>query len=149
MAFPWLDAPGSFCSWKGRKAVAADLRRIYGDTTADIAAAERDAFEGKWAAKYASIAPAWRRSSQEVIPFLAFDPAIRKVVYTTNAIESLNRVIRKSIKTRGSFPTDDAATRLIYLAVRSFRKMAATSGMVCRPQPVRHNARRALLRLSI
>jgi len=61
-------------------------------------------------------------------PVLAFDPAIRKVVYATNAIESLNRVIRKSIKTRGSFPTDDAATRLIYLAVRSFRKMAATSG---------------------
>jgi len=118
----------NFCSWKDRKGVAADLRRIYGATTADMAAAELDAFGGKWTAKYASIAPAWRRSWQEVIPFLAFDPAIRKVVYTTNAIESLNRVIRKSIKTRGSFPTDDAATRLIYLAVRSFRKMAATSG---------------------
>ena len=112
----------NFCSWKDRKAVAADLRRIYGAATADMATAELDAFEGKWAAKYASIAPAWRRAWQEVIPFFAFDPAIRKIIYTTNAIESLNRVIRKSIKTRGSFPTDEAATKLIYLAIRSFEK---------------------------
>lgn len=112
----------NFCSWKDRKAVAADLRRIYGAATADMAAAELDAFEGKWAGKYASIAPAWRRAWPEVIPFFAFDPAIRKIIYTTNAIESLNQVIRKSIKTRGSFPTDDAATKLIYLAIRSFEK---------------------------
>jgi len=112
----------NFCSWKDRKVVAADLRRIYGAATADMAAAELDAFEEKWAGKYASIAPAWRRAWQEVIQFFAFDPAIRKVVYTTNAIESLNRVIRKSIKTRGSFPTDEAATKLIYLAIRSFEK---------------------------
>ncbi len=59
---------------------------------------------------------------QEVIPFFAFDPAIRKIIYTTNAIESLNRVIRKSIKTRGSFPTEEAATKLIYLAIRNFEK---------------------------
>jgi len=77
---------------------------------------------------YSSIAqssgysPAWRRAWQEVIPFFAFDPAIRKIIYTTNAIESLNRVIRKSIKTRGSFPTEDAATKLIYLAIRNFEK---------------------------
>lgn len=77
-----------------------------------------DAFEDKWAGKYASIAPAW----QEVTPFFAFDPAIRKIIYTTNAIESLNRVIRKSIKTRGSFPTEEAATKLIYLAIRNFEK---------------------------
>jgi len=80
-----------------------------------------DALEEKWADKYASIAPAWRRAWQEVIPFFAFDPAIRKI-YTTNAIESLNRVIRKSIKTRGSFPTEDAATKLIYLAIHNFEK---------------------------
>jgi len=72
--------------------------------------------------KYASIAPAWRRAWQEVIPFFAFDPAIRRIIYTTNAIESLNRVIRKSIKTRGSFPTEDAATKLIYLAISNFEK---------------------------
>lgn len=112
----------NFCSWKDRKVVAADLRRIYGAATADAAAAELDAFEGKWAGKYASIAPAWRRAWQEVIPFFAFDPAIRKIIYTTNSIESLNRVIRKSIKTRGSFPTEDAATKLIYLAIRNFEK---------------------------
>ena len=112
----------NFCAWKDRKAVAADLRLIYGAPTADQAAAELDAFEEKWAGKYASIAPAWRRAWQEVIPFFAFDPAIRKIIYTTNAIESLNRVIRKSIKTRGSFPTEEAATKLIYLAIRNFEK---------------------------
>ncbi len=108
----------NFCSWKDRKVVAADLRRIY----SDLAEAELDAFEEKWAGKYASIAPAWRRAWQEVIPFFGFDPAIRKIIYTTNAIESLNRVIRKSIKTRGSFPTDEAANKLIYLAIRKFEK---------------------------
>jgi hypothetical protein len=69
-----------------------------------------------------AVTPAWRRAWQEVIPFFAFDPAIRKIIYTTIAIESLNRVIRKSIKTRGSFPTEDAATKLIYLAIRNFEK---------------------------
>ena len=112
----------NFCAWKDRKSVAGDLRRIYGAATAEQAAAELDVFEKKWAGKYASIAPAWRRAWQEVIPFFAFDPAIRKIIYTTNAIESLNRVIRKSIKTRGSFPTEDAATKLIYLAIRNFEK---------------------------
>ena len=112
----------NFCARKDRKVVAADLRLIYGAPTADQAAAELDAFEEKWAGKYASIAPAWRRAWQEVIPFFAFDPAIRKIIYTTNAIESLNRVIRKSIKTRGSFPTEEAATKLIYLAIRNFEK---------------------------
>ena len=112
----------NFCAWKDRKVVAADLRRIYSAATADMAAQELDTFEEKWAGKYASIAPAWRRAWQEVIPFFAFDPAIRKIIYTTNAIESLNRVIRKSIKTRGSFPTEEAATKLIYLANRNFEK---------------------------
>ncbi len=82
----------NFCSWKDRKAVAAGLRRVYSAPTADLAEAELDAFEEKWAGKYASIAPAWRRAWQEVIPFFAFDPAIRKIIYTTNAIESLNRL---------------------------------------------------------
>ena len=81
----------NFCSWKDRKAVAADLREIYTAATADQAAAVLDAFEEKWAGKYASIAPAWRRAWNEVISFFAFDPAIRKIIYTTNAIESLNR----------------------------------------------------------
>ncbi|WP_260012385.1 transposase [Sulfitobacter sp. W074] len=76
-----------------------------------------------WAGgKYVSIAPAWPRAWQEVIPFFAFDPAIPKIIYTANAIESLNRVFRKSNKTGGSFPTEDAATKLIYLAIRNFEK---------------------------
>jgi transposase-like protein len=79
-------------------------------------------FEAEWGHKYPSIAPSWRRAWQEVIPFFAFPPAVRKIIYTTNTIESLNRVIRKTTKTRDSFSTDDAATKLIYLAIRSFDK---------------------------
>lgn len=112
----------NFCGWKDRKAVAKDLKRIYqatNDTEAEKALAD---FEAEWGQKYPSIAPSWRRAWQEVIPFFAFPPAVRKIIYTTNAIESLNRVIRKTTKTRGSFPTDDAATKLIYLAIRSFEK---------------------------
>ena len=112
----------NFCAWKDRKAVAADLRQIYQAPTADQAAVALDAFEAAWGNKYATIAPAWRRAWEEVTPFFAFPPAVRKIIYTTNAIESLNRVIRKSIKTRGSFPTEDAATKLIYLAIRNFEK---------------------------
>lgn len=112
----------NFCAWKDRKSVAADLRRIYQAPTADQAAVALNAFEAAWGEKYASIAPAWRRAWEEVTPFFAFPPAVRKIIYTTNAIESLNRVIRKSIKTRGSFPTEEAATKLIYLAIRNFEK---------------------------
>ena len=118
----------NFCAWKDRKAVAADLRRIYQAPTADqaptvaLAAVALDACEAAWGEKYASVAPAWRRAWEEVTPFFAFPPAVRNIIYTTNAIESLNRVIRKSIKTRGSFPTEAAATKLIYLAIRNFEK---------------------------
>ena len=112
----------SFCSWKDRKVVAADLRRIYSAPTAAMAEAELDAFEEKWAGKYPSIAPAWRRAWAEVTPFYAFSAAIRKIIYTTNAVESLNRVLRKTLKTKGSFPTEEAATKLIFLAIRNFEK---------------------------
>ena len=112
----------NFCVWKDRKVVAKDLKRIYQAT--DDAEAEKALadFEAEWAPKYPSITPAWRRAWQEVIPFFAFPPEVRKVIYTTNAIESLNRVIRKTTKTRGSFPTDDAAMKLIYLAIRNFER---------------------------
>jgi putative transposase len=112
----------NFCGWKDRKNVAKDLKRIYqgiDDVEAEKALAE---FEAEGGQKYPSIAPSWRRAWQEVIPFFAFPPAVRKIIYTTNAIESLNRVIRKTTKTRGSFPTDEAATKLIYLAIRNFEK---------------------------
>ena len=110
------------CVWKDRKVVAKDLKRIYQAT--DDAEAEKALadFEAEWGPKYPSITPAWRRAWQKVIPFFAFPPEVRKVIYTTNAIESLNRVIRKTTKTRGSFPTDDAAMKLIYLAIRNFER---------------------------
>ena len=112
----------NFCACKDRKVVAKDLKRIYQAT--DDAEAEKALadFEAEWGPKYPSIAPAWRRAWQEVIPFFAFPPEVRKIIYTTNAIESLNRVIRKTTKTRGSFPTDDAAMKLIYLAIRNFER---------------------------
>ena len=112
----------NFCVWKDRKVVAKDLKRIYqatDDAEAENALAD---FEAEWGPKYPSIAPGWRRAWQEVIPFFTFPPEVRKVIYTTNAIESLNRVIRKTTKTRGSFPTDDAAIKLIYLAIRNFER---------------------------
>lgn len=112
----------SFCAWKDRKGVAASLRQVYEAATAEQAAQELETFEKIWGAKYPSIAPAWRRAWAEVVPFFTFSPAIRRLIYTTNAIESLNRVIRKTLKTKGSFPTEDAATKLIYLAIRNFEK---------------------------
>jgi len=93
----------SFCGWKDRKVVAQDLRRIYqatDDVEAEKALAE---FEAEWGHKYPSIAPSWRRAWQEVIPFFAFPPAVRKIIYTTNAIESLNRVIEKPLKHGAAF----------------------------------------------
>jgi len=112
----------NFCGWKDRKNVAKDLKRIYQATDDGEAEKALAVFETEWGQKYPSIAPSWRRAWQEVIPFFAFPPEVRKIIYTTNAIESLNRVIRKTTKTRGSFPTDDAAMKLIYLAIRSFEK---------------------------
>ncbi len=112
----------NFCSWKDRKAVAAKLREVYSAETAEAAREALEDFDEAWGKQYPSIAQAWRRAWQEVIPFFAFSPEIRRVIYTTNAIESLNRVIRKSIKTRGSFPSEDAAEKLIYLAIRGHEK---------------------------
>ncbi len=106
---------GLYTAGLSTRDIRAHLEDVYGlKVLAD--------FEAGWGRKHPSIAPGWRRAWQEVIPFFAFPPAVRKIIYTTNAIESLNRVIRKTTKTRGSFPTDDAATKLIYLAIRSFEK---------------------------
>jgi transposase-like protein len=104
----------NFCSWKDRRMVAADLRPIYEAPTAEEAARQLDTFEDKWAAKYPSIAPAWRRAWAEVIPFFAFSAAIRKIIYTTNAMESLNRVLRKTLKTKGSFPTENGSAKVCH-----------------------------------
>ena len=84
------------------------------------AQAELDAFEqGPWGQKFPTVVASWRRAWSNVIPFFAFPPAVRKVIYTTNAIESINARLRKIIKTRGHFPSDDAATKLIWLALRN------------------------------
>ena len=109
-----------FASWKDRKPLAAALRPIYAAASAEAALAALDAFEaGEWGRKFPTVVAAWRRAWDRVIPFFAFPPAIRRVIYTTNAIESVNSRLRKIIKTRGHFPTDDAANKLIWLALRN------------------------------
>jgi putative transposase len=109
----------AFVSWADRKAIMPDLKAIYGAANAGAALQRLDGFETKWGKRYPTIAPTWRRAWDYVIPLFAFPPAIRKMIYTTNAVESLNRSLRKIIKTRGSFPTDDAALKLLYLAIRN------------------------------
>ena len=109
-----------FASWKDRKALAAAIKPIYTAVSAEAAQAELDAFEaGPWGQKFSTVVSAWRRAWDRVIPFFAFPPEVRRVIYTTNAIESVNARLRKIIKTRGHFPSDDAATKLIWLALRN------------------------------
>ena len=109
-----------FANWKQRKPLAAALRAIYTAPSADLAAAALDAFErGEWGQRFPTIVAAWRRAWTRVIPFFAFPPEIRRVIYTTNALESVHAQLRKIIKTRGHFPHDDAATKLIWLALRN------------------------------
>jgi putative transposase len=109
-----------YASWKDRKMLAKALRPIYAAANAETAAAALDAFaDGEWGRKFPTVGAAWRRAWAQVIPFFAFPPEIRRVIYTTNAIESVNAQLRKIIKTRGHFPTDDAANKLIWLALRS------------------------------
>ena len=109
-----------FASWKDRKALAAAIKPVYTATSAEVAEAELNTFEtGTWGQKFPTVVAAWRRAWDRVIPFFAFPPAVRKVIYTTNAIESVNARLRKIIKTRGHFPSDDAASKLIWLALRN------------------------------
>jgi putative transposase len=109
-----------FATWKVRKALAAALRTIYTAPDADLAAAALDQFaEGPWGQRYPAIVASWRRAWAHVIPFFAFPPDVRKVLYTTNALESVHARLRKILKTRGHFPTDEAATKLIWLALRN------------------------------
>jgi transposase-like protein len=112
----------NFVSWKVQKEVAADLRQIYTASTVELAEQRLTEFEEKWDAQYAPIGLSWRKNWARVIPFFDYPPEIRKVIYTTNAIESINMSLRKVIKTRSSFPTDEAATKLFYLALRNISK---------------------------
>ena len=109
-----------FASWKERKALAKALRPVYAAASAEAAGAELEAFEqGPWGKKYPAVVASWRRRWQEVIPFFAFSPEVRKIIYTTNAIESLHGQVRKAIRNKGHFPSDQAAPKLIYLALRN------------------------------
>jgi transposase-like protein len=109
-----------FANWKERKPMATALRTIYGAPSAEAAGTALDAFErGPWGQKFPTVVASWRRAWTHVIPFFAFPPAVRKVIYTTNALESVNAQLRKIIKTRGHFPTDEAATKLLWLALRN------------------------------
>jgi transposase-like protein len=109
-----------YASWKDRKLLAAALRPVYTAPSAEAALEALNEFErGPWGQKFPTVTAAWRRAWDRVIPFFAFPPAVRRVVYTTNAIESVHSRLRKIIKTRGHFPSDDAATKLIWLALRN------------------------------
>ncbi|HEX2752751.1 MAG TPA: IS256 family transposase [Alphaproteobacteria bacterium] len=109
-----------FASWKDRKLLAAALKPIYCAPSAEAAEQALSDFEiGPWGQRFPTVVAAWRRAWDRVIPFFAFPPAVRRLIYTTNAIESLHSQLRKIIKTRGHFPSDDAATKLIWLALRN------------------------------
>lgn len=112
-----------YVGFKERKAVCADLRRVY---TAETRAAAEDAleeFDRRWGRQYPTIATSWRKRWEEIVPFLDFPPEIRRAIYTTNAIEALNRQLRKVVKTRGHMPSDDAALKLLFLALRNAKRV--------------------------
>ena len=112
-----------FVSWKDRKAVAAALKDIYRAVDADAALAALEAFEdGAWGRKYPAISQIWRRAWTEVVPFYAFPAEVRRILYTTNAIESLNAKLRRAVRARGHFPTDEAAMKLIFLVLNRTEK---------------------------
>ena len=113
----------SFCGWKERQAVARELKAIYRAETAEVAAKRLSEFDaGPWGKKYPMIAESWRRNWEQITPFYSYPPEVRKIIYTTNAIESLHMQLRKILKNRGHFPSDEAATKLIYLALRNITK---------------------------
>jgi putative transposase len=109
----------AFVSWKDRKVIMPDLKAVYRADTAEAALERLGEFEDKWGSRYPAIGQAWRRAWEHVVPLFAFPPDIRKMIYTTNAVESLHRSLRKIIKTRGSFPSDEAAMKLLYLAIQN------------------------------
>jgi len=112
----------NYVSWKQRKEVANDLKQIYQAVTLQQAEAALDSFEAKWNATLPTIGRSWRRNWERIIPFFAYPPEIRKAIYTTNAIESLNMSLRKVTKNRGSFPSDEAMLKLLFLALKNIEK---------------------------
>jgi transposase-like protein len=119
-----------YVGWKERRALAAAIKPIYTAVSVEAAELELGVFEaGPWGQKFPTVAASWRRAWANVIPFFAFPPQVRRVIYTTNAIESVNARLRKIIKTRGHFPSDEAASKLIWLALRN---ITATWGCAAR-----------------
>jgi putative transposase len=112
----------NYVSWKMRKPIAADLKQIYQSATATEAEQRLTGFEAQWQDAYPSIAQIWRRNWNRIIPFFDYPPEIRRIIYTTNAIESVNMSLRKITKNRGSFPSDEALTKLFYLALMNISK---------------------------
>jgi transposase-like protein len=108
-----------YVSWKDRKAVCRDLKRIYASPTVEAAEQQLEAFEAAWGGQYPSIGPSWRRHWPNLITLFDYPPEIRRVTYTTNAIESLNSVIRKATKNRRIFPTDGSALKVVFLATQA------------------------------
>lgn len=109
-----------FASWKERKAIAGLLKPIYRAENAEIARERLEEFDSSvWGQKYPAIAESWRRNWEQVTPFFAFPEPVRRIIYTTNAIESLHSQVRKAVRTRGHFPSDQAATKLIFLVLRN------------------------------
>ena len=123
-----------YCSWQDRKHVAAELKSIYRAVNAETAAQALSAFEaGRWGQRYPPIGASWRRNWERVIPFFAYPQEVRRVLYTTNAIESLNMQLRKITKNRGHFPNDEAATKLLYLALRNVTAKWKNAGREWKP----------------
>lgn len=112
----------NYVNWKERKLVARDLKSIYRAASLEEAERQLASFAQQWDQRYPSISALWRRNWLGIIPFFQFPPEIRKIVYTTNAVESLNMSLRKAIKTRGAFPSEEAALKVMYLALRNLAK---------------------------
>jgi len=106
-----------YVNYQDQRKLAAALRPVYRAANADAALAELDAFDDAWGARYPMIATTWREHWEHITPFLSLPDDLRRIVYTTNTIEAMHRQIRKAIKTRGHFPDEQAATKLIYLAI--------------------------------
>jgi putative transposase len=119
----------AYVNWKERKKVAQDLRAIYRAATAEQAEQHLAEFEERWDGKYGAIGKMWRRHWAGIVPLFAYPEEIRRAIYTTNVVESLHMTLRKVIKTRGSFPSEEAALKLLYLALQNVSKKwkAATS----------------------
>lgn len=112
----------NYVPYTDKKSVAVDLKKIYSADTVELAAEYLDDFELTWGEKYAAIVKSWRENWSRIIPFFDYPKEIRKVIYTTNIIESLNRTLRKSVKNRGHFPTEQAVMKVLYLAIKGVSK---------------------------